>query len=372
MRKKGFSSPFLLALFSAIIGGLLVAALGFFCLPPGVLKIAHDNGNIAGYNPGVEASPAGTVLTPEEKAVTSAVKKVGPAVVNINTTVVRQTFWGLQSGKGSGSGAIIDPNGYIVTNNHVIDDASNINVTLVDGRKFRGTLVGSDPDRDIAVVKIQATDLPVVQLGDSDKLEVGQTAIAIGNPYSFDFTVTTGVVSAVGRHVEIERGRVLEGLIQTDAAINPGNSGGPLVNSSGHVIGINTLLYTGEMGNAQGIGFALPINMVNEVARNIIDRGESVEPVPWLGIYMTNLSENVAFRQGLPVDSGVIIAFVVPESPAQKSGLLQGDIIVKANGKVVKNTDDLSSIIGKSKVGEQLGLTVLREGKEIEVKAVLE
>ncbi|HZK18842.1 MAG TPA: trypsin-like peptidase domain-containing protein [Clostridia bacterium] len=372
MRKKTFSSPFLLALFSAIIGGLLVAALGFAYLQPDILKNGHGNGNTAGYNSNLEASPSNTVLTPEEAAVTAAVKKVGPAVVNINTTVVRQTFWGLQSGKGSGSGAIIDPDGYIVTNNHVIDDASNINVTLVDGRKFRGTLVGSDPDRDIAVVKIQATDLPVVQLGDSDKLEVGQTAIAIGNPYSFDFTVTTGVVSAVGRHVEIERGRVLEGLIQTNAAINPGNSGGPLVNSSGHVIGINTLLYTGEMGNAQGIGFALPVNMVSEVARNIIDRGESVEPTPWLGIYMTNLSENVAQRQGLSVDGGVIIAFVVPESPAQKSGLLQGDIIIGSQEKVVRNTEDLSSIISKSKIGGQLSLIVLRDGKEIEVKAILE
>lgn len=375
MQSRGlFKSPLFMALVGAVIGGLLVAAAGFLYLDNYGLPSEKSYVQLSTYDKSnAEAAPSGTVEpTMEESATIAAVKKVGPAVVNIDTTVVQQTFWGLRSGQGTGSGVIIDSGGYIITNNHVVDDASNITVTLVDGRKFRGRLVGADSDRDIAVIKINAEKLPVAELGDSDKLQPGQLAIAIGNPYSFDWTVTTGVISALDRFVEVRPGRVMEGLIQTDAAINPGNSGGPLVNSAGQVIGINTLLFTGETGTAQGIGFALPINMVKDVAEAIISEGKTVEPTPWLGIYMTDLSSYIAERYGLPVREGVVIQYVIPDSPAKKAGLARGDIIVKANGIKVENTNDLAKVIKEAKIGDKLKLTILREGEWLSKEAVLE
>jgi len=377
MQNRGiFKSPLFMALLGAVIGGLLVAAGGFLYLDSYDLPIKENPVQFSAYEKSnAEAAPSlsGTVKpTSEENATINAVKKVGPAVVNIDTTVVQQTFWGLKSGRGTGSGVIIDTNGYIITNNHVVDDASNITVTLVDGRKFRGRLVGADPNRDIAVIKINAKNLPVAELGDSDKLQVGQLAIAIGNPYSFDWTVTTGVISALDRFVEVNPGRVMEGLIQTDAAINPGNSGGPLVNSAGQVIGINTLLFTGEMGTAQGIGFALPINMVKDVVEVIISEGGIIEPTPWLGIYMADLNQYIAERYGLPVREGVIIQYVIPDSPAEKAGLHNGDIIVEANGTKMKNIDSLVKVIKGSKIGDKLKLTILREGRWLNKEAVLE
>ncbi len=308
------------------------------------------------------------VVVPQEEAVKRAVKKVGPSVVSIVTRdveVVRDFFFEAvpREQKGLGSGVIIDKKGYILTNNHVIDDVDKIKVQLSDGRDFEGELVGSDPINDLAVIKIDGDDLPVAVLGDSDKLEVGQLAIAIGSPYDIEFsnTVTTGVVSALGREISTSsgRGETLGDLIQTDASINPGNSGGPLLNSQGEVIGINTAI----IGNAQGIGFAIPINKAKEIIDELIEHGRVKRP--WLGISGYEINQELSDYYNLPVDYGILVMQIVMDSAADKAGLEQGDIILEVDRKKIKKMETLQKIIKDKGINAKLKLLVMNSEGEL-------
>ncbi len=270
--------------------------------------------------------------------------------------------------KGMGSGVIVSKDGYILTNNHVVDDADTINVRLFDGRTLPAKVIGTDPKTDIAVLKVDAKDLPVSKLGDSDKLQVGEWVLAIGSPLSpnLEHTVTSGIVSAKGRsNVGLAE---YEDFIQTDAAINPGNSGGALINLDGEVIGINTAIAT-RTGGFQGIGFAVPINMAKSVMESIIKYGKVVRG--WLGVYIQDVNENLAKAMKLKVKEGVLIADVSKDSPADKAGLKDGDVIIKLNGKKVKNSTQLRNDIASTRPGTKVKLTILRDGKEKEITVEL-
>lgn len=300
-----------------------------------------------------------------------AVVRVRPSVVNIamERTVANpfpdfqqfQPFFGdfpgLPSGpihqKGIGSGVIVSPDGYILTNAHVVKGADRLTVTLLDGRTFTGTVVGADPETDLAVVKISARDLPAASLGDSAALVPGDWAIAIGNPYGLTSTVTAGVISATGRTLP---DGPEETFIQTDAAINPGNSGGALVDTAGQVIGINTA----EFANAQGIGFAIPIDTAKGIMRQLIATGRVVRP--YLGVYLQPVTPDLATALHLPPKtSGVLVADVVPNSPAAAAGLVRGDVIVEAAGQHVTAPSALVALVRKSTIGTPLLLLVERQ-----------
>lgn len=263
--------------------------------------------------------------------------------------------------EGKGSGVIIDRDGYILTNEHVIRNANEIKVTLLDGREFKGKVVGSDRMTDIAVVKIPAHNLPVAKLGDSDRVRVGEWVIAIGNPFGYSHTVTCGIISAKGRSLkDVEEGKILEGLLQTDAAINRGNSGGPLVNLRGEVIGINTAIFPSEEGGFLGIGFAIPINKAKEIMTQLIKEGKVRRP--WVGIGLQDLTPEIAKKFAGRSDlKGAIINQVYPGSPAEKSGLKVGDIILEIDRKKIKSAQDVVNEVRKHKVGEVIVFLILRE-----------
>jgi S1-C subfamily serine protease len=317
--------------------------------------------------------------------VAAAVNRVGNAVVRIDTerTITRnpdaflsdplfRRFFGdiptqpyEERLQGQGSGFIIDGNGTILTNAHVVEDADRVTVSLKDGRKFEGTVVGVDEVTDLAVVKIDVRDegLPTAALGDSDSVQVGDWAIAVGNPLGLDNTVTLGIVSTLNRSsslVGIPDKRV--DFIQTDAAINPGNSGGPLLNEQGEVIGINTAI----RANAMGIGFAIPINKVKEIVP-ILERGEQVSH-PYLGVQIATLTPDVAKRNNedpnatvmLPEVNGVLVVAVVPNSPAASAGIRRGDVITEINGQPVTSADRLQRLVDQTQVGQSLQVTLRR------------
>jgi serine protease Do len=263
--------------------------------------------------------------------------------------------------EGQGSGIIIRPDGYILTNNHVVDGTDTITVRLKDGREFGAKVIGTDPRTDVAVIKIDGKDLPVARLGDSDKVRVGQWAIAIGAPYELDYTFTVGFVSAKGRSAVWSRsGSAYEDYIQTDASINPGNSGGPLCDIDGRVIGINAMI----RGLNRGIGFAIPINMAKEISDQLIEKGRVIRP--WLGISIEPLSENKELSD--TVKEGVVVREVRPNTPAAKSDLQPADIIVGVDGVPVKSPKELQIQILRKKVGETVALDVVRGGKPLTVK----
>jgi serine protease Do len=258
-----------------------------------------------------------------------------------------------------GSGFIIRSDGYIVTNNHVVDNASEIVVKLDDGRKFPARVVGRDPKTDIALVKIDATGLPVIPLGNSHKLQVGEPVMAIGNPFGLQGTVTTGIVSAEGR--VIGEGPY-DNFIQTDASINPGNSGGPLVNQAGQVVGINTAIFS-ESGGSVGIGFAIPI----DEAKTIMPQLEATGHVTrgWLGVSIQPLTPELAKALSLPKDQGALVAQVMSDSPASKAGLKAGDVITAYNGHAIRSANDLPQIVAATPVGQTATVEVLRDGKPL-------
>jgi serine protease Do len=257
---------------------------------------------------------------------------------------------------GSGSGVIIDKRGYIVTNNHVVGDAEEVEVRLSDKSKFTGKIIGKDPDTDLAVVKIESDkDLPFVPIGDSSKLKVGQWVIAVGNPFGLDRTVTVGVVSALGReNVNLSR---YEDFIQTDASINPGNSGGPLFNIRGEVVGINTAI----INFAQGIGFAIPSSMVQQVMTQLISKGKVVRG--WLGVGIQPVTEDLASKFGVKEGEGVLINEVFESDPAAKAGIQPGDIITKVGGKSIDTPSTLSRTIASTLPGQKIEVEVYRDGK---------
>jgi serine protease Do len=260
--------------------------------------------------------------------------------------------------RGQGSGFIISKDGYILINNHVVGEADLIKVKLADGREFKAKVIGTDPQSDVAVIKIDATDLPVLRLGDSDKIEVGEWVIAIGNPFGLSHTVTVGVVSAKGRsRIGIND---YEDFIQTDAAINPGNSGGPLVNIHGEAIGMNTAIFS-RSGGYMGIGFAIPINMAKAIKDQLLEKGKVTRG--WLGVVIQDIDEELAKSFGLKKTEGVLIAEVSEGSPAEKAGLKQGDIILRLNGKKVDDVGELRNKIALTAPGTKVKMGVLRENR---------
>jgi S1-C subfamily serine protease len=353
-----------IAVVAGIVSGGLSAA--------GVANLIgqQDRQPVTADNP---ATTVADVTIDESSAVISAVAKVAPAVVTIQT----QVGGDFGDATGSGSGFIYDPDGLILTNKHVVEDATALNIVLNDGREFPGTVYGIDSLTDLAIVTIDATDLPYAPIGSSDALEPGQLAIAIGNPLGdYENTVTTGVVSGIGRQITASNALqnssdVLRNLIQTDAAINPGNSGGPLVNSAGQVIGVNTAVSE----NAQGLGFAIPI----DVARPIMDQAVAGEELvrPWIGVYYMALTPALAEDAGVDVDNGALIgtndgsAAVFPGSPAEAAGLQAGDVIVAIDGNEITADGDLSMLILPYRAGDTITLSVLRDGTTREVDVTL-
>jgi len=266
--------------------------------------------------------------------------------------------------RGIGTGFIINPEGYIITNEHVISNAKEVSVTVIGFEEpFKATVVGKDFNLDLAVLKINSSkNLPHIELGNSDEMRVGEWVIAIGNPYRLDHTVTVGVISAKGRPVTIPdestgKQRVYKDLIQTDAAINPGNSGGPLISLDGKVIGINTAINA----QAQGIGFAIPINTAKEVLDELIKSGSITRP--YIGVVIQDLTKDLADYFKLKEPNGAIIADVVSGSPAEKAGLMRGDVILKINDKDIKNSNDVTDIVGKAKINDKLVMVILRNGQ---------
>ena len=260
---------------------------------------------------------------------------------------------------GGGSGVIVDAEGYILTNHHVVEGAEKIAIRLSDGRELKGRVRGSDPRTDLAVVEVEARNLPAAVLGDSDKIEVGEWAIAIGSPFGLEETVTVGVISAKGRTGL--RAGTFEDFIQTDASINPGNSGGPLVNIDGEVIGINAMI----IQPGQGIGFAIPINLARSIMTELIKTGKVVRP--WLGVGLQDLTEDLAKSFNLKEKQGALISQVYEGSPAEKAGLRVGDVIVEMDGKKVQNSQDVVREVLKKKVGEKIRFVIIREGKSTNV-----
>src|SRR5881296_2598443 len=313
-----------------------------------------------------------------EEAFTTAADRVTPAVVNVSAVPRKQSaeetperfreFFGeefyerffrrrpREEARASGSGVLVDPRGYVLTNNHVIENAQDITVRLSDGRKFTAKLVGRDPKTDLAVLKVEApAPLPAAELGDSDHLRVGQWAIAIGNPFGLDRTVTVGIISATARNrVGVA---TYENFIQTDASINPGNSGGPLLNLDGKVIGINTAI----VAAGQGIGFSIPINQAREVMRQLIASGRVVRG--WLGIAIQDVTDELAGTFG--VKEGVLVAEVMKGGPAEAAGVRQGDVIVELNGAPIKEVPELQRRVAAVAPGQPVRLKVIRERKPV-------
>jgi len=303
----------------------------------------------------------------DEKAVLDILEKVSKSVVNISTIkIVHHMFYQAVPVKGMGSGTIVDPKGYILTNNHVVGGAEKIGVTLWNGEILEGTLVGSCSAHDTAVVRVDRKDLTAAELGDSDKLRVGQRVYAIGNPFGLAGgpTVTSGVISAVNRTIESERG-LIENLVQTDAAINPGNSGGPLVDLEGKVVAINTAI----IPFAQGIGFAIPINSAKACTGEMIRTG--VFARPWLGIVGLSITDELARYYDLPVDRGVLVTKIAGDSPAERAGIDAGDIILRLDAGAIYSIEDLLGEIHNRKIGERVRITVFRRGREQTLEATL-
>lgn len=272
---------------------------------------------------------------------------------------------------GLGSGVIIDSEGYILTNEHVINEADKITVKLPDGREFIGGVKGRDPRSDLAIIKIEARNLPVANLGDSDNLKIGQWVVAIGNPFGFALenpepTVTAGVISALHRSLGrlISRNRDYTDVIQTDAAINPGNSGGPLVNLKGEVIGINVAIFS-TSGGYQGVGFAIPINNAKRILSQLI-AGKKIL-YGWLGVTVQDLTDDLAKYFGLPDKNGILVAKVLENSPAQKAGIKEGDIIKRFDNKTISSLKELLSVVAKTEVGRKVKVLLVREKKELTV-----
>ncbi|MCR4430763.1 MAG: trypsin-like peptidase domain-containing protein [Tepidanaerobacteraceae bacterium] len=362
-------------------------------------------GGISAYNmiypsnsakAGIQGTALVNTSAPETALPTSIpdiVDNVSNAVVYIETTVesnaasnpflndpfFRQFFgddFGLQPksrvSKGVGSGFIINADGYILTNEHVIDNAKEVNVTVKGFENpFKATVVGKDFDLDLAVLKINSSKkLPYLNLGNSDSMRVGEWVIAIGNPYRLDHTVTVGVISAKGRPVTISdessgKDRVYKNLIQTDAAINPGNSGGPLISLNGDVIGINTAINA----QAQGIGFAIPINTAKEVLNDLIKNGSITRP--YIGVGLQDLTKDLVDYFKLKDQNGAIITYVYPDSPAEKAGLQQGDVIIKINETTIKNSNDVVETVSKAKVNDKMVLVVYRNGQTLYISLVV-
>lgn len=309
------------------------------------------------------------LLDAYSQAVTSVAEKVSPSVVNIEVYQPanrRPNLRATQEMSGNGSGFVITPDGYILTNSHVVNGASRIEVSLSDGQRTKAELIGDDPDTDLAVIRINAPNLVPVVLGDSRKVKVGQLAIAIGNPYGFQCTVTAGVVSALGRSLRSKSGRLIDSVIQTDAALNPGNSGGPLVNSRGEVIGVNTAVIL----PAQGICFATSIDTAKFVAASLIKNGKIRRAYIGVVGQTITLHRRIVRYYNLSVEQGVLIAATEPGSPAQQAGLRQGDVIIGIDDHLVSGIDELHKRLSEDRVGTRSRLSIIRGAEKLSIDIV--
>jgi len=369
-KQLGFRHGFALGLGVLIL--LLGGAMGFLA-----------KGDAKGNSTPTNNTPAPAVIAVDQlsDAFENVAKLVQPGVVNISTeqiihnTGMLQDPFGEMFGENSpfrsfrqprdmkqkslGSGFVVDSQGYIITNNHVVDDATKIKVKLQDGREFDGTVVGTDPQTDLAVIKVKASNLPTLRLASSDRVKVGQWVLAFGSPFGLEQTMTAGIISAKGR--EIGAGNY-DNFLQTDAAINPGNSGGPLVNLAGEVVGINTIIFS-QSGGFQGVGMAIPATMADRVYSQLIKNGKVTRG--WLGVNLQDLTPELAKSFGLPNTNGVLISQAQPDSPAAKAGIHAGDIILDFNGVETKTPRDLAIAVADAKIGAPSKIKLMREGKQI-------
>lgn len=359
-----------LGIVAAIVcGGVVGGAAGYW--------VARSQPTPSVPTPVIVAQPEGqpTYLTlTQDSALIEAIAKVKPAVVTvINTLPAQTTFFGeIVEPTASGSGVIVSEEGYIVTNNHVVEEAQRLDVIYADGKKVEATLVGADRYSDLAVIRVEGEVPAVAELGDSSALQPGESVAAIGSPLGdFKGTVTVGVISALDRRLDTGRGYLMEDLVQTDAAINPGNSGGPLINALGQVVGINTAIvgrsaYAGTV--AEGLGFAIPSNTVNFVAQQLVEKGYVERP--YLGIEYVAINPRLASPYDLPADHGVYIQRVVSGSPAA-AGLREGDIIIAINDQTIDEDNPFTNVLWRFHVGDEVRLTLLRQGEELSVDVTL-
>lgn len=376
-----------LVIAASIIGGGGITVAAYFTAkwldarrtPPAIPPTVNSD-------PRSDAEPPPQQLDADERNNIAVYERVSPGVVNINTTsFVEDFFFGVYPQQGSGSGSIIDTKGHILTNYHVIEGAGRLDVTLADNTSYPATVVGADPDNDLAVIRIQAPPerLRVVPLGTSRNLRVGQKVLAIGNPFGLNQTLTSGIISALGRPLRSENGRTIENVIQTDASINPGNSGGPLLNSAGEMIGINTAIYS-PRGGSVGIGFAVPVDVAKQIIPDLIEYGRVRRP--WLGITDTyQLNARLAQRLNLPVSEGLILTGIAPRGPAAQAGLYAsdrviqrggqtviGDVIIRVGDTPIKSNEDLYRSLRDKKIGDVVPVTVIRGGQPLTVSVRLQ
>ncbi len=382
-------------MFSMVFAGMVGGLITF-----GGLQYFATNNSSALHSPTALAQtvsninvPAGVAIVPP--SFTDAARKSMPAVVHItaaesadraqqrrqgsddpfqqffgNDFFFGSPFGGNQPRKGSGSGVIISDDGYIVTNNHVVEFADEVLVTLYDNHEYQATVVGTDPKTDLAVLKIEAAGLPVMRNADSDLAEVGQWVLAVGNPFDLTSTVTAGIISAKGRNINIINNSrdAIEAFIQTDAAVNPGNSGGALVDTEGRLLGINTAIAT-QTGSFSGYSFAIPVNMVTRIINDIIEYGSYQRG--YLGINISDLDNERADELNLRITQGVIVESLVDGGAAQFAGVLPNDVIVGVNGRQVKSVPELQELVGRGQVGEVLDINVKRDGDSVTIPVKL-
>ncbi len=374
-RKPGLAAIIAVALISAMLGGLvtgtilvnapsLAAALPHWRSPAPSLGLTNTSTGTTLVNtsyPSLLEGSSGTVV--------NVAQKVGPSVVKVTSYGMARSFYGRSSREvelGSGSGFVIDASGYIVTNQHVVDGATRVEVSLADQKAIPADIVGQDSVMDIAVLKVNKTGLSPVVLGDSDKLQVGELAIVIGNPLGLDHTVTVGVVSAVNRSVEDLGGELNYKVIQTDASINPGNSGGPLVNGAGQVVGITSAKV--QATGVEGLGFAIPINTAKSIINELMQKGKIVRP--WLGVSVAEADS--AAQYGVQLDHGLLIVQAVPGGPAIKAGIKDNDILLQVDGQNIDTFARLQAILAQHRPGDKVKVTVKRGDTQLTITVTLE
>lgn len=342
---------------------------------PNIDWLALENGQGPGsLKEQNQSEDEGELFDTYSRAVMSASEKVSPSVVYIEvqqgtpSNARRRSPRRPQELRGSGSGFIFTPDGFILTNSHVVHAAKDIQVTISDGRKCQAELIGDDPDTDLAVIRINAPNLVPAYLGDAQRIRVGQLAIAIGNPYGFQYTVTAGVVSALGRSLRAQSGRLMDDVIQTDAALNPGNSGGPLVNSRGEVIGVNTAMIL----PAQGICFATSIDTAKFVASRLIRDGRVSRSYIGLAGQNVELPRRIVRYYNLPVESGILVVSTEDDSPARRAKILSGDIIIGFENHPISGIDDLHRVLTEEQIGRPKQLVIIRRTDKLALTVVPE
>lgn len=360
---------------------ILLLALASALIAVGATAVVYNLGDIFSRSGGsatqAESAPPAAISDPaqvsDEQNSIEVYRSMSPGVAFINTTSVRQGWFGEQEGRGNGSGSVIDTQGHILTNHHVIEGAQRVTVSFGGEKMYPARVIGSDPDTDLAVIKIETPPpgLTVIPLSDSDKLTVGQKVLAIGNPFGLDRTLTTGVISGLQRPIRARNGRPIDAAIQTDASINPGNSGGPLLDKYGRMIGINSQILS-PAGGSVGVGFAVPVNTAKRVIPQLIQFGEVRRPK--LGAYLPSVEELRERGYRMPVDEGLLVAQVQPGGSADRAGLqgltpdgTVGDIILSAEGQKLENMDSLFRLLDKKQIGDTVNFDIYRNGRNVTI-----